>query len=360
MAIYRPQEPIAADASLSELSQRLSQLNGLRSIAVTQDDNTPIGIVHRDDLLAIFSNPYAHSLYGRRKVEAFVRKDALIVSEETPLETLSRQLTDCSSCSRQDFLVVDAAGHYRGMASIVDLLREMTAMQVKNARQANPLSGLPGNLLINETLAKSLAQERPFVAVYCDLDNFKPYNDHYGHARGDEVIVALADILRREIEGPEDFIGHVGGDDFMLALFDLDRWRGMCERTLTTFEQLAPTFYDEADRQAGGISGVDRQGNHSFFPLVSITMAALPISPGCHRSPHELSSILSEIKHKAKLQPGNTLFVDRRSYTVPGTDLQSVPNAGPHNYSGGSKGHAEDVSGVKESGAACLLPERGR
>ena len=63
------------------------------------------------------------------------------------------------------------------MGNIVDLLREITAIQVRQARHANPLTGLPGNILINETLASYLAQGSGFAAGYVDLDNFKAFNE---------------------------------------------------------------------------------------------------------------------------------------------------------------------------------------
>ncbi|HBK36992.1 MAG TPA: GGDEF domain-containing protein, partial [Halomonas sp.] len=86
------------------------------------------------------------------------------------LEALSQQLTDSRDIEQEDFVIVDSAGHYLGMGNIVDLLREITAIQVRQARHANPLTGLPGNILINETLASYLAQGSGFAAGYVDLD----------------------------------------------------------------------------------------------------------------------------------------------------------------------------------------------
>lgn len=60
-----------------------------------------------------------------------------------------------------------------------------------------------------------------FTLCYADLDYFKQVNDRYGHARGDEVLKAFADIARsavREI----DFVARMGGEEFVLVLINAD------------------------------------------------------------------------------------------------------------------------------------------
>lgn len=313
MSICQPREAFPIDAPVYDLMRCVGKNKGVRSIAVTEDD-VPVGIINRDDLLEKFANPYAHSLYGKKTALELCQKDLFMVRESTGLEDLSRQITDYSYGKIEDVVVVDAKGRYLGMASVMDLLREITTLQVKNARQSNPLTGLPGNNIINNVLSQSLASSRNFVAIYCDLDNFKPFNDKYGHARGDGVIMALADLLRRYASGQEDFVGHVGGDDFMLVMMDLQSWQSVCKKVLADFENLVPTFYDAEHRGAGGMWVSDRQGREVFAPMLSVSMAALPVAPGRHGSPHEISTILCEVKHKAKEQPGNSLFIDRRNY----------------------------------------------
>lgn len=64
------------------------------------------------------------------------------------------------------------------------------------ARYANPLTGLPGNVPIQEHMERLLVNEQSFVTAYFDLDHFKPYSDVYGFRRGDVIIQLLARILR--------------------------------------------------------------------------------------------------------------------------------------------------------------------
>ncbi|WP_163558293.1 bifunctional diguanylate cyclase/phosphodiesterase [Halomonas sp. NO4] len=312
-AITRPVEAVAPTLPVPALVERFRGEPRLRCVPVVERDGRPLGVVRRNDFLTLFTNPFSHALYARRQVCELLDTQVLVTAQETPLAKLSQELTDRHDLQQEDFVIVDDLGVYLGMGTIVDLLREITAIQVRQARHANPLTGLPGNILINETLARRLASGAPFAAVYCDLDNFKAFNDAYGYARGDRVIVAVAHLLQTQV-GEEDFVGHVGGDDFVLLL-DQACWRDTCRRILDAFAVLAPDFYDALDRQAGGIRVENRQGVATFYPIVSLSLGARPVAKGEGGNALGIAAELSELKAQAKKRAGNSLFVDRRGLT---------------------------------------------
>lgn len=59
--------------------------------------------------------------------------------------------------------------------------------------------------------------DHEIVVLFCDLDGFKPVNDRFGHASGDEVLIEVARRVERAVR-PDDLVGRLGGDEFVVAL----------------------------------------------------------------------------------------------------------------------------------------------
>ncbi|OBA00359.1 bifunctional diguanylate cyclase/phosphodiesterase [Halomonas sp. G11] len=307
-------DAVTPNCAVLTLAERFRQQTSLRCVAVV-DDGKPVAVVRRNAFLTLFTNPYSHALYAKRCVLDVADNKSLITNASTPLEILSQQLTDSRDIEQEDFVIVDENSHYLGMGNIVDLLREITAIQVRQARHANPLTGLPGNILINETLGRYLNAGEGVAAAYVDLDNFKAFNDAYGYARGDHMIISLSRLLEAQVDSVGGFIGHIGGDDFMLLL-PLAHWEKACQQILHHMELMAPGFYEEDDRKRGGIHIENRQGTISFFPFVSVSIAVKPIPPAADCKALDVAAELSELKKQAKKIPGNSLFVERRSRNI--------------------------------------------
>jgi len=139
---------------------------------------------------------------------------------------------------------------------------------------ANPLTHLPGNSSIMEEFQSHIDSGKPFAVGYVDLDKFKIYNDKYGFEHGDEIIRCLARILidaTQQFCGPEAFVGHIGGDDFVFICDDA-KADDVSQGIIDAFDKLSPGFYNEEDRKAGFITGVDRQGVAVKAGLVSVSI----------------------------------------------------------------------------------------
>jgi diguanylate cyclase (GGDEF)-like protein len=229
-----------------------------------------------------------------------------------PIEELSHFLSEAETRHFSDGFIITENGRYIGVASGQDLLRELTQMQLEAARYANPLTLLPGNVPINQHIERLLQANTPFVACYCDLDNFKPYNDTYSYRKGDEMIQLTGRILSWACDPKLDFIGHIGGDDFILLMQSRD-WRSRCEHALRSFEQAAALMFEQSHVAAGGYSSEGRDGIVKLHPLTTLSIGATQVSPRLFHSHHEVSSAMTEAKKMAKRLSGNTLFVEQRT-----------------------------------------------
>lgn len=101
-------------------------------------------------------------------------------------------------------------------------LREAKSMAEKEAR-VDPLTGLNNRRAFMEHAAEELIRARrygtPLSLAMIDLDHFKKVNDRWGHAIGDQVLIAFADILRKSMR-TGDVVARVGGEEFVLLMIE--------------------------------------------------------------------------------------------------------------------------------------------
>ncbi len=195
----------------------------------------------------------------------------------------------------------------------IDVLLARIRSHLRRASQLpvrNPLTGLPGNVLLQAELDHHLSQQQGFDLIYIDLDNFKAFNDAYGFARGDRAIHLLANVLI-EVAPKEDFLGHIGGDDFVIIHFGL-HVEELCRNIIATFDARVSSLYDEADLQRGYLLGLDRQGVMRRFGLLSLSIAVVNAHGRHFYSVDEMSKVAAELKAKAKLTPHSSYEIDRR------------------------------------------------
>ncbi|VWX49781.1 putative Diguanylate cyclase [Novosphingobium sp. 9U] len=116
-------------------------------------------------------------------------------------------------------------GAGRSMIVRYDEARKEIAARISSVSMArrDGLTSLPNRLALDEFFNARLALSvtGTVVAVhYVDLDGFKPVNDKYGHAAGDQLLIAVADRLRKAIR-MSDMVARLGGDEFAIVQFGL-------------------------------------------------------------------------------------------------------------------------------------------
>ena len=84
------------------------------------------------------------------------------------------------------------------------------------------LTGIPNRRSFDEKAAEGfercLRNQMDFGLILLDVDHFKFYNDHYGHAQGDECLKAVAHAIARGIGSEEGMAARYGGEEFVVLL----------------------------------------------------------------------------------------------------------------------------------------------
>ncbi|WP_199053300.1 GGDEF domain-containing protein [Aquitalea sp. ASV15] len=295
----------------NEAAYRIFASDPARFAIPVVENGVPIGLLRRHHLLESFAKPFNRELYGKKPCTMMMDKQPLIVSADINVHELSALVVASEQRYLVDGFIITENGRYLGMGTGFALMRKMTELQISAARYANPLTGLPGNVPLSEAIDRLLEARLPFVVAYADLDNFKPFNDLYGYAAGDEMIQLVGRLLVECADPDRDFVGHVGGDDFAL-LFQSADWQEKLQGMLQAFDHSVRSFFDPAHLGAGGFEMTGRNGEQMSFPLTSLSVGVVRVSPGQYPTHYEVGSATAEAKKQAKKQPGSSLFVERR------------------------------------------------
>lgn len=194
------------------------------------------------------------------------------------------------------------------------MLRVRNMLQLsRNQRDANPLTGLPGNRAIDRELRRRLEGETSFGLCYYDVDNFKAYNDYYGYARGDKVLSLLAGILTRQVLdlGGGAFLGHVGGDDFVV-ITRAEEAVETARRVIEEFDAQIRFLYEPEDWSQGYIELPDRRGETRRFPPVSLTVATVTDTERRYTHVGRVNAVAAELKQYGKSRNGSVVITERR------------------------------------------------
>lgn len=181
-------------------------------------------------------------------------------------------------------------------------LRDQQA-QLREAAFTDPLTGAWNRRYFDRYLSGALHEaqlQRQFVTILLfDIDNFKQYNDLYGHDAGDDVLVETVRMLRSVIR-PSDRVCRLGGDEFVVIFHDPSGPRSEGSKHPLTVQQIAERFQQQVR-------------NHKFPKLAASAPGPLGISGGLAtfpwdgRSPQELLARADELLLVSKKQGKNAI-----------------------------------------------------
>jgi diguanylate cyclase (GGDEF)-like protein/PAS domain S-box-containing protein len=200
----------------------------------------PMLLCDGESLAILQANQAACDFYGWKTPELLLKnaRDLHAQEEARPFATVVSGLTrDCDA--RTVWRQYDAGGNEHHVLIYVRLLHEgasrrllLTIADVSDRIAAETeanrlahhdvLTGLPNRIQFYKALGNALKSTSDTnVFVFClDLDDFKPVNDTFGHAAGDDVLKMVSDRLRTEAQG--HMIARLGGDEFAI-LMNADR-----------------------------------------------------------------------------------------------------------------------------------------
>lgn len=284
--------------------------NSAQGVVVVKDDY-PIGLVMKNELNFALSKPYGNEIYLNRPIEIIMNKSPLVVDYGVPISEVAELAMSRREENLYDYVVVTKENKYYGIVTVKKLLEYAMELELNYARHLNPLTGLPGNLIIEDKLNNLIENKITASILYIDLDNFKPFNDLYGFENGDRVIRMLADIL---VEASKEynncFVGHIGGDDFVLILEEnTNSIEGLCRKIIREFDRRIRSFYTIKDLNNGYVVSVNREGKEVEFPLVSVSIACMEGDLNKYSSANEIGEHLSCVKKQCKLTKGSCFII---------------------------------------------------
>jgi diguanylate cyclase (GGDEF)-like protein len=211
--------------------------------------------------------------------------DVLLVLNGTTAFTvgwyLSRVCTVVASGSVLTALVMQTAVVYGQLAK--------TAERLRNESVTDTLTGLVNRRGFDTNLAQTIAdgarRGRSAALLMIDIDNFKLYNDTFGHPAGDRALRVVADVLRKHANRTRDVAARFGGEEFALI---------MPETNLRGAAVVAERL--RAAIEATGI----RQGDGARHRVVTVSIGVAAVSNAAEATPASMLAEADRALYRAK------------------------------------------------------------
>ena len=148
------------------------------------------------------------------------------------------------------------------------------------------------DIAYNRTWKTCLRERMPLALIMVDIDNFKLFNDTYGHLSGDQTLIKIAEIIKGVIKRPGDFAARYGGEEFVVILMN------------TTAEGAA--FVAEEIRTRIEGLGIE---NREIKNVVTVSLGVASVVPNNEMEPNELIDAADRALYKAKKDGRNKVTV---------------------------------------------------
>ena len=176
--------------------------------------------------------------------------------------------------------------------------------KLRLAAYSDPLTGAWNRRYFDQFLAGAMSEARDHrhnvTILVFDIDNFKSYNDRYGHEAGDEILIETVRLLRSVIR-PTDRVCRIGGDEFAVIFHEPQGPRDPASRHPTSIHAIAARFQSQVRSARFSKLGNEAPGNLSIS-------GGLATYPWDGTTPAELLRRADELAIEGKRQGKNVIM----------------------------------------------------
>ena len=163
--------------------------------------------------------------------------------------------------------------------------------------QHDALTGLKNRRVFDEHLDRvwqeAVRDGRALAILLIDVDQFKAFNDLYGHQAGDHALRRVAETLQSFVSRPLDVLARYGGEEFAVVLYDAD----------------ARQAESVAERMRRAVSGLAIEHRESRVGAVTISVGVALVAPSDGRRPHGALQLADQALYEAKVRGRNRVEV---------------------------------------------------
>jgi len=305
--IARQENSVLPTTTCSEIDELFKSNQNIKGIPIVSSNGLTLGIIMNANFFSKVGTQYGWSIYMKRPVHLVMDSNPLIVDYYTPLDKVSKIVISREEDKLYDYIIVEKDSKYYGIVSVISLLEKTMEFEINVAKYSNPLTGLPGNVVIEDSISKLIIGEKEFSLLYFDINDFKAFNDTYGFENGDRILSFTASIIQKyTCLYKESFLGHIGGDDFVAIISGHDA-RVLCQNIINEFDKNILNFYNEEDREKGYIQSFNRNNIEENYPIMSISIAVVINKNKSYKTIYELTEDAAKIKKKCKLLSKKTM-----------------------------------------------------
>lgn len=186
-------------------------------------------------------------------------------------------------------------------------IRVLAHLRRRQEELCNPLTQMPGPIMIRRMLEQLLVQDRPWAALSIDLNNLRVYNETYGDIAGDQLIKALGAVVSSSVSDT-DFSGHIEADDF-LVITSPERRKTIAETINRQFSEISRRFYPQEVTERGYLVSTGRGGIRRRVPLISIAIGVVSSTNRRYLSYVDVLTSSRDNRYLAKSEP-DCVFVE--------------------------------------------------